>query len=935
MRAKVLGALLVLASLLAPAASASPPEGAGPAVDEEVAAAAAQGDGPVGVIVTFQADPAPVEVLAADAGVEEVDHAFPTIQAVAAEVDQAELADLADDPRVASIELDLPVAAALDTARAAIGVPAMVAQFGLTGDGDGNPAAFSTADVTVAVIDTGINALHQALDEGKVREHRNFGSCASPTGSDWDDSSNGHGSNVAGIIAGDGDGGVLGVTGVAPAAWLLDLKVLCNGEGSQSGIMAALNWVLGNRSAHGIDVVNLSLSLKGCGSDGLDGISRLVNQVVAAGVVVSAAAGNAGTCPGSGELGTITSPGSAAYAMAVGNVADPTDTSGLRRGWRVSELSLRGPTTDGRIKPDFVAPGTGILSAAGDGTQGRGSLTGTSMASAMLAGLAGLVVELNDGARPSGSACASCATGVVDASMRLPIRDLLRRTALDWGTPGPDNDSGWGIIDAYRVVNLVSAGTGQSPPARACASWARGSLASGGSETWTLVAQGGGFPVTVTTVLPSAALHSIGLGPISNGGVARSLSLSVSAVAGQSVPLTVSTGGGPGFGYVLEISGAARVVRNATGRLAATCVPLAAGRYTPAGPSRALDTRITGGPLGTGETRTVSLVAAGVPATATAVVLNVTATDSASAGYLTVFPGGVEPPATSTVNLFTPRQVVANAALVGLGPNATVSIYNFASPTHAVLDVYGYYTATGGTGAGFVPVAPNRLVDTRTTGGAIGPGLTRRFTVAPGAVPVGTAAVVLNVTVTQPTSSGFVSLYPNAWTGTSNLNFTAGQTIANLVTVPLRADGTVEVLNRGGSTHVILDVMGYYRAGEGAAFVPVLPARVLDTRNGTGGWLGMLDPSLGTYLDVTDVGGVPAAGVTAIALNVTATEATGQTHVTVWPSDQAFPPTSNLNSSPGATTPNLVTVGVGAYGFVWAHAPVRTHLLADITGYFG
>jgi hypothetical protein len=126
--------------------------------------------------------------------------------------------------------------------------------------------------------------------------------------------------------------------------------------------------------------------------------------------------------------------------------------------------------------------------------------------------------------------------------------------------------------------------------------------------------------------------------------------------------------------------------------------------------------------------------------------------------------------------------------------------------------------ATAGALGQFHPLTPARILDTRTGVGGVlgkvGPGGTITVDVTgPGGVPtVGVASVVLNVAVTQPTASGFLTVYPSGSSRptASNLNFVAGQTVPNLVVAKVGADGKVKVFNSSGSTHVIFDVAGWY-----------------------------------------------------------------------------------------------------------------------------
>ena len=190
----------------------------------------------------------------------------------------------------------------------------------------------------------------------------------------------------------------------------------------------------------------------------------------------------------------------------------------------------------------------------------------------------------------------------------------------------------------------------------------------------------------------------------------------------------------------------------------------------------------------------------------------------------------------------------------------------------------------------------------------------------------GATAVVLNVTVTEPTALSFLTAQPLA----SNLNFVAGQTVANLVTVKIGAGGKVNLYNSVGTTHVIADVAGWYGA-DGGRYSALSPARILDTRAGAG----PLAPGTARTLQVTGQGGVPATGVSAVVLNLTVTNTGSGGWLAAWPAGEALPLVSNLNYVPGQTVPNLVIVKVGAGGAVNLYSsggPVD--VIADVAGYF-
>ncbi len=381
--------------------------------------------------------------------------------------------------------------------------------------------------------------------------------------------------------------------------------------------------------------------------------------------------------------------------------------------------------------------------------------------------------------------------------------------------------------------------------------------------------------------------------------------------------------------------------------------------FTGLAPSRLLDTRSGLGapqaPVAPKGTLTLLVAGqAGVPATGvSAVVLNVTVVDPGSKGYVTVFPAGGTRPVVSNLN-FVAGQTVPNLVVVPLSSDGKVSFFNGqAGTTELLADVAGYYNAGSSTAAGaFGSLAPTRLLDTRSGNGApigaIAPKGTLTLQVnGRGNVPTsGVSAVVLNVTVVDPTSNGYVTVYPAGGTRpiVSNLNFVKGQTVPNLVIVPVGTDGAfagkVALFNgQAGRVHLLADVAGYYVAGTPTlkgAFATVSPTRVLDTRSG----LGATGPSpaapKGTVsLQVTGRGGVPSTGVSSVILNVTVVDPTSSGFVTVYPSGGGRPVVSNLNFANGQTVPNLVVVPVGPDGKVqlFNGSSGRTHLLADVAGY--
>ena len=359
-------------------------------------------------------------------------------------------------------------------------------------------------------------------------------------------------------------------------------------------------------------------------------------------------------------------------------------------------------------------------------------------------------------------------------------------------------------------------------------------------------------------------------------------------------------------------------------------------------PERLLDTREGNGApvgkVGPGSTTVLQVAGrGGVPAFgAGAVVLNVTATDPTANGYITVFPTGVPAPLASNLNINV-GQTVPNLVVVKLGVAGQVSLFNQAGETNLVADVAGWFPE----GSGLQPMSPTRVLDTRGGNGApIGPvtagGEVRLQIAGRGGVPAaGAASVVLNVTVTEPTSAGFVTVYPSGSDRplASNLNFTPGQTIPNLVVAKLGPDGAVTLFNSAGNTHLVADVAGWFM--ETSALAAISPLRVLDTRDGNGAPTGAVGPQSVTRVQLEGRPGLPSSGMGAVILNVTVTQPTANGFITVYPSGVDRPTASNLNMQPGQTVPNLVIAKVGAGGAVdLFNSAGSSHLVADVVGWF-
>ncbi|MEU4743397.1 Ig domain-containing protein, partial [Actinosynnema sp. NPDC023658] len=230
-------------------------------------------------------------------------------------------------------------------------------------------------------------------------------------------------------------------------------------------------------------------------------------------------------------------------------------------------------------------------------------------------------------------------------------------------------------------------------------------------------------------------------------------------------------------------------------------------------PARALDTRSAGGAVGARRSVDVPVTGfAGVPTTGVgAVVVNLTGTEPTASTYVSAYPAGEPVPLASNLNL-TAGQTAPNLAIVKLGADGRISLYNNNGATHLVVDVLGWIA----TGADLAPLSPSRLLDTREDR-AVGPRTSIQVPVlGRGGVPAeGVAAVVLNLTGTEPTANTYVTAFPSGepLPVASNLNLTPGQTAPNLVIVKVGANGTVSLYNNNGATHLVVDVFGWISTG--------------------------------------------------------------------------------------------------------------------------
>ncbi|MDD1752126.1 MAG: S8 family serine peptidase [Methanotrichaceae archaeon] len=258
--------------------------------------------------------------------------------------------------------------------------------------------------ITVALIDTGVDANHESL-RSKSLVFKDF---VNNQTAPYDD--NGHGTHCASLIGGEGE-----QPGVAPASKLIAVKVMDkDGACYLSDALKALDWCLENKERYGLRVISFSVGGENP-SDGTSLLDEACNRMVGQGIIMCVAAGNSGPAPSS-----IVIPGDAEKAITVGAV----DDSGV-----IFELSSRGPTADGVIKPDIVTLGVDVVSALANSGNGYSSMSGTSMSVPLVAGASAILLQAQSDLEPS------------------DVKRIFIKTSDDLGDPGPDNIYGFGALN--------------------------------------------------------------------------------------------------------------------------------------------------------------------------------------------------------------------------------------------------------------------------------------------------------------------------------------------------------------------------------------------------------------------------------------------------------------------------------------------------------
>jgi serine protease AprX len=386
------------------------------------------------------------------------------------------------------------------------------------------------------VIDTGIDSSHVDLDQHQVIGWKDF---VNGRTAPYDD--NGHGTHVSAILAGQGDGNAA-YRGVAPGAALVGVKVMnASGTATTSTVLSGLQFCVDRKTTYNIRIVNMSFGSSGP-SEGNDVLSVAVNAVADHGMLPVVAAGNDG--PARASIG---SPAAAAKALTVCSIADP----GVK-GFSLSSWSSRGPTADGRIKPDVCGPGLSITSARANTSNGYVTYSGTSMATPFVAGVAALVLDVNNALTPA------------------QVKSTLMSTAVDWTSPGADAETGAGRLQAYEAIKRAGAlsGTGPAVPSHFMNA---GSLrATSAVDRFSLRVSSLTSPIAITLIIPSAsstkdfdivlrAPNGTVIGE--SNGITRQESIGLNPTVTGTYTLTISSYAGTG-GYNVDFSytGAAPVL---------------------------------------------------------------------------------------------------------------------------------------------------------------------------------------------------------------------------------------------------------------------------------------------------------------------------------------------------------------------------------------
>jgi subtilisin family serine protease len=730
-----------------------------------------------------------------------------------------------------------------------------------------------------------------------------------------------HGTHVAGIAV--GGAGTTAVSGVAPSANLVAVNVfsystsLGKASSTDAAIINALNWLYNRQDLFvGLSAVNLSVGdgQLYTGYCDFDPLKPSIDQLAAVGIATVIAAGNEGRPNG------VSSPACISSALTVGAVDDTTGQS--------TQFSNDGPQVDVMAAGESICSSVPAGATSGATCSGPTSglfrtLNGTSMAAPAVAGA--VAVMSGDGVPASdwksrlqrvalGSNCVQASAYTIPR-LRLDVALGLSGQRAAPCAPSAPSASLVGTNSAMVAwLTPISMGTGTLSSFTATASTGQTCSVGSASTSCTVT----NLPAPATLTFSVIATSTTGVSPAS---IASNAVSTVAPPSGMMIPLNP-----------------ARLVDTRSSQAGGTTV----------------DGQFRGkGAVGQGVSYGVRISGrGGVPAIGVgAVALNVTVQGPTAGSFLTVFPSGASRPNASNLN-YAPDQTIANMAISQVGSDGFVVIYNNSGATNVIVDVVGWFPQ----GNGYTSIVPTRFVDTRVgpesrtfdgwyqgSTGPIFPGQTWSYVVAGrGSIPVsGVAAVAVNVTVVGPTDGSFLTVFPaGAERPTaSNLNFVDGQVIPNMAIVSVGQGGGISFYNHRGLTNVVVDVVGWFAAGP--KYAPLVPERLLDSRPGfptiDGLYSGSGELVGGAVFELPVAGriGIPASGVSAVALNVTVTGPTLPGYLTVFPAGSQRPTASNLNFTVGQTIPNMVICGVGANGRIALFSPFGfTNVIVDVVGWF-
>jgi len=426
---------------------------------------------PINVIVTFKTLPSDFTLLTLQdtIGWFNVKSRWTIIPSIATTLSPSQIWTLTWIEDVVQIEYDAPVYASLNTATYWFGVQKARTDFAVDGDRDGSSTTYIPDDVVITIIDTGIDPNHVDLDGGKIIGWKDFVNARTTP---YDD--NGHGTHVSSIATGTGEGNS-DYKGVAPGAALVGVKVLdAKGSAPLSRVADGINWAINNKAAYGIEILSLSLGTAGS-SDGTDAVSQACNNAVDQGLVVTVAAGNSGPAKY-----TIGSPGAAEKVITVGSLADLG-----HNGFYINSFSSRGPTADGRTKPDVCAPGYNIMAAKAGTTNQYVGYSGTSMATPFMAGTAALMLDANPSLTPT------------------QVKSFVSTTSIDFGPSGKDIDYGWGRLDSYEAIRSAGGFTGVGIAVPNHFYGAEDLPGSGVYDLWKITVTSTSYPVSIALIIPN------------------------------------------------------------------------------------------------------------------------------------------------------------------------------------------------------------------------------------------------------------------------------------------------------------------------------------------------------------------------------------------------------------------------------------------------